>query len=232
VCARVRVNASLCVCVLLLLFPPTMHVWDAVMHVTPHTHTHTLTCSLCLSLSLSLCMPQLTIPQQTDREAKPKPAAPRRRSAARLTQFKPTITFDDGTTGPTERSTTQIIIRKLAKMTKRQARPKEEPSRDLRAELGVLRIYADIWNLVTTYKCKRASPMVHADLPMCLLPVRKCTLCVCMYVCMCACAYVCSFCVCVCHSLSLSVSVRLALADLADGPFVCLSLGGSGQGDT
>ena len=71
-------------------------------------------------------------------------------------QFKATVAYDDGSSGPTERSATQTIIRKLAKMTKRGQRIKDEPTRDLRAELGVVRIYADIWNLVTTYKCTGA----------------------------------------------------------------------------
>ena len=99
---------------------------------------------------------QLTAPLQGDREPRKLSTSSmqRRKSASRQVQFKPTVAYDDGSSGPTERSATQTIIRKLAKMTKRHPRVKDESTRDVRAELGVLRIYADIWNLVTTYKCK------------------------------------------------------------------------------
>ena len=99
---------------------------------------------------------QLTAPLQSDREFRGKPtlgSLGRRRSAARPVTFKQTIVYDDGQTAPVERSATASILRKIVKLTKLTTRPKQDVQRDVRAEMGVIRIYADIWNLVMTYKC-------------------------------------------------------------------------------
>lgn len=106
----------------------------------------------------------MTLPLQSDREAKSKPAngsigSRRKTFGVRAVQFNPIASYDDGTTGPAERSTTQLLMRKIAKLTRKSSRRKvERPQRDVRTELGVLRIYADIWNLVTTYKCTSKRP--------------------------------------------------------------------------
>ena len=105
----------------------------------------------------------MSLAQKEDYDNKPKKASKKKR-----VEFDQSIYFDDGTSmSATQRKSTfkrrslsALLGRKMVEQTP------EQPTRDIRAEMGVLRIFADITeedNLVNT--------LCHVKMPLCLAKI-------------------------------------------------------------